>query len=80
MLVKKSVEIGGKSISIEVGRMARLAHGSALVTLGETMVLCTVGEADPRPGIDFFPLTIDRSQGARSMGKGTRGPGKASDG
>ena len=59
MFVKKTAEIGGKSISIETGRLARLAHGSAVVTLGESIVLSTVCTAEPRPGIDFFPLTIE---------------------
>ena len=69
LLVKKSAEVGGKSISIEVGRMARLAQGSALISLGETMVLCTVGETDPRPGIDFFPLTIEYREKTYAAGK-----------
>jgi polyribonucleotide nucleotidyltransferase len=69
LIVKKSTEIGGKTISIEVGRMARLAHGSAVVTLGETVVLCTVGEADARPGIDFFPLTIEYREKTYAAGK-----------
>ena len=69
MFVKKSAEIGGKTISIEVGKLARLAHGSALVTLGETMVLATVGEADPRPGIDFFPMTVEYREKTYAAGK-----------
>jgi len=49
--------------------MARLAQGSALITLGESMVLATVGEADPRPGIDFFPLTIEYREKTYAAGK-----------
>ena len=49
--------------------MANLAQGSALVTLGETMVLCTVGEADPRPGIDFFPMTVEYREKTYAAGK-----------
>ena len=69
LFVKKSAEIGEKTISIEVGKLARLAHGSAVVTLGETVVLTTVGEADPRPGIDFFPLTVEYREKTYAAGK-----------
>src|SRR5262252_5938125 len=51
---------GGKSISFETGKLAKQAHGSTLVRLGENVVLATaVANADPREGIDFFPLTVD---------------------
>jgi polyribonucleotide nucleotidyltransferase len=69
LFVKKDAEIGNKMISIEVGKMARLAHGSAVVSLGETKVLVAVGEADPRPGIDFFPLTIEYREKTYAAGK-----------
>ncbi len=69
MFVKKTREIGGKPLSIEVGRMANLAHGSAVVTLGETMVLASVCVADPRPGIDFFPLTVEYREKTYAAGK-----------
>ncbi|MHC4818390.1 MAG: polyribonucleotide nucleotidyltransferase, partial [Planctomycetota bacterium] len=69
MIVNKTAEIGGKTISIEVGRLARLAHGSAVITLGETVVLCTVGESEPRPGIDFFPLTVEYREKTYAAGK-----------
>ncbi|MFQ5843846.1 MAG: polyribonucleotide nucleotidyltransferase, partial [Planctomycetota bacterium] len=69
MFVSKSTEIGGQSLSIEVGRMARLAPGSAVVRLGDTIVLATACEADPRPGIDFFPLTIDYREKTYAAGK-----------
>ncbi len=56
-----SVEIaGGKSISFETGKLAKQAHGSAVVRLGENTVLATaVANPEPRTGIDFFPLTVD---------------------
>jgi polyribonucleotide nucleotidyltransferase len=51
---------GGKQISFETGKLAKQAHGSAVVRLGENVVLATaVANADPREGIDFFPLTVD---------------------
>jgi polyribonucleotide nucleotidyltransferase len=51
---------GGKTISFETGKLAKQAHGSAVVRLGENVVLATAtANADPREGIDFFPLTVD---------------------
>src|SRR5258705_13664103 len=55
------VEIaGGKNISFETGKLAKQAHGSAVVRMGENVLLATaVAHPDPREGIDFFPLTVD---------------------
>src|SRR5260370_29333423 len=51
---------GGKTISFESGKLAKEAHGSVVVRLGENVVLATAtANADPREGIDFFPLTVD---------------------
>jgi polyribonucleotide nucleotidyltransferase len=51
---------GGKQISFETGKLAKQAHGSAVVRLGDNVVLATAtANADPREGIDFFPLTVD---------------------
>jgi polyribonucleotide nucleotidyltransferase len=51
---------GGKRLVFETGRMAKQASGAALVSTGETVVLATaVASAEPREGIDFFPLTVD---------------------
>src|SRR5207248_10552711 len=51
---------GGKQISFETGRLAKQAHGSTVVRMGDNVVLATaVANADPREGIDFFPLTVD---------------------
>src|ERR1700757_1998458 len=51
---------GGKTISFETGKLAKQAHGSAVVRIGENVVLATAtANADPREGIDFFPLTVD---------------------
>src|SRR5262249_33768380 len=56
-----SVELsGGKNLKIETGKIAKQAHGSAVVRIGDNVVLATaVSNADPREGIDFFPLTVD---------------------
>src|SRR5512141_82419 len=56
-----SVELsGGKQLSFETGKLAKQAHGSAVVRMGDNVILATaVANADPREGIDFFPLTVD---------------------
>src|SRR5579864_58321 len=51
---------GGKTISFETGKLAKQAHGSAVVRIGENVVLATAtANPEPREGIDFFPLTVD---------------------
>lgn len=58
---KTSVEIdlGGRKLTIETGYLAKQANGSVIIRSGDTMVLSTVCDGDPRPGLDFFPLTVD---------------------
>src|SRR5271156_2939825 len=60
-VTKVSVEItGGKHLSIETGKLAKQAGGSAVVRFGENVVLATAtSNPEPRTGIDFFPLTVD---------------------
>lgn len=63
-------EIGGREISVEMGRLAKQANGAALVTCGETVVLVTAcGNSDPREGIDFMPLTVDYREYTYAAGK-----------
>src|SRR6266481_9156032 len=51
---------GGKSISIETGKLAKQAHGSVVIRIGDNVVLTTAcSNPEPREGIDFFPLTVD---------------------
>ena len=51
---------GGKQLSFETGKLAKQAHGAAVVRMGDNVVLATaVANPDPREGIDFFPLTVD---------------------
>src|SRR5438876_7808661 len=51
---------GGKKITFETGKLAKQAHGSAVVRLGDNVILATAtANPDPREGIDFFPLTVD---------------------
>src|SRR5207237_6393426 len=56
-----SVELaGGKRLSFETGNLAKQAHGAAVVRMGDNVVLATgVANAEPREGINFFPLTVD---------------------
>ena len=53
------VTLGGRTITIETGYLAKQANGSVVVRSGETHVLSTVCDGDPRVGLDFFPLTVD---------------------
>src|SRR6201997_4331766 len=59
--IEISVELsGGKNLKFETGKIAKQAHGSSVVRIGDNVVLATaVANADPREGIDFFPLTVD---------------------
>ena len=57
---KFTCEIGGKTIAVEFSDLAEQAHGSALVRLGDTVILGTAVMSDyTRDGIDYFPLTVD---------------------
>jgi polyribonucleotide nucleotidyltransferase len=61
---------GGKRLVFETGRIAKQASGSALVTLGDSVVLATaVASPDPKEGIDFFPLTVDYREYAYAGGR-----------
>ena len=67
---KKELMWGGRSLTLETGKMARQAHGSVLVTYGETIVLCTVvAEKEAKPDIDFFPLTINYQEKMFAAGR-----------
>ena len=69
MFVRESVMVGGRALTLETGRLAKQAHGSILVTYGETMVLVTVVSQDERPGLDFFPLTCEFVEKTYAAGK-----------
>ncbi|MBM3951860.1 MAG: polyribonucleotide nucleotidyltransferase [Rhodospirillales bacterium] len=67
---RKEIEWGGRKLVLETGKIARQADGAVLVTYGETKVLCTaVAEKTQRPGIDFFPLTVNYQEKAFAAGK-----------
>jgi len=64
------IEVGGKKISFETGRLCEQANGTCLVKCGETVVMVNVTMAEsPRPGIDFFPLGVDYEEKMYSVGK-----------
>ncbi len=67
----RSVEFApGKTLSIETGRLAKQADGAVVVRMGETMVLCTaVSSKEPKPGQDFFPLTVDLRESFSAVGR-----------
>ncbi len=65
-----STELAGRTLSVEIGKVAGLANGAALVTYGETVVLSVATASEkPRPGIDFFPLSVDYEEKFYSVGK-----------
>jgi polyribonucleotide nucleotidyltransferase len=64
-----SFEVGGRTMTLETGRLAKQAAGAVLVTYGDTMVLVTAARANPRPGIDFFPLVVDFVEKTSAAGK-----------
>jgi polyribonucleotide nucleotidyltransferase len=69
-IIRESVDIGSVTITLETGRIARQAHGAILISVGETMVLVTAcSNAEERPGIDFFPLTVDYIEKSFAAGK-----------
>ena len=69
MTFKVERQIGANTLSIETGKLAKQAQGAAIVQYGETVVIGTVITADPRPGIDFFPLQVDYREKMSAAGK-----------
>jgi polyribonucleotide nucleotidyltransferase len=64
------MQLGGRTLTIESGKMAKQAGGAVLVRYGDTAVLVTAtGSKEPREGIDFFPLTVDFEEKLYSVGK-----------
>ena len=62
-------QFGGRTLTIETGKLARLAGGAVTVRYGDTMVLGTANRSEPRPGLDFFPLTVDFEERMYAAGK-----------
>jgi polyribonucleotide nucleotidyltransferase len=64
------IELGGKTLKLETGRVARQADGAVIATLGETVVLCAVTAAKSvKPGQDFFPLTVHYQEKFSAAGR-----------
>ncbi|MCB1435778.1 MAG: polyribonucleotide nucleotidyltransferase [Rhodobiaceae bacterium] len=67
---REEIEWGGRPLVLETGKMARQADGAVLATYGDTTVLATVvAERSPRPGIDFFPLSVHYQERTYAAGK-----------
>ncbi|MDX9859333.1 MAG: polyribonucleotide nucleotidyltransferase [Rhodospirillales bacterium] len=67
---RKEIDWGGRRLVLESGKIARQADGAVLATYGDTIVLCTVvGDKNPKPGIDFFPLTVHYQEKTFAGGK-----------
>lgn len=70
MYRKYSMELAGRTLTAEIGRVAELANGEAILRYGDTVVLVTACASEkPRDGIDFFPLSIDYEERLYSVGK-----------
>jgi len=70
MFYRKEIEVGGKPLIIETGKMARQANGAVMLQYGETMILVTaVASAEERTDIDFFPLSVEYRERAFAAGK-----------
>ena len=64
------IDLGGKTLKLETGRVARQANGAVIATLGETVVLCAVTAAKSvKPGQDFFPLTVHYQEKFSAAGR-----------
>lgn len=69
-IIRKTFEFGGKSVTIETGRIARQADGAVLVSMGDTTVLVTaVGRREAKPDQSFFPLTVNYQEKTYAAGK-----------
>jgi len=68
-VAKVEREIAGRTLTIETGKVAKQAHGSAMVRYGDTVVLVTAVRTQPREGIDFFPLTVEYREMTYAAGK-----------
>ncbi len=66
----RDISVGGRTISIETGRMAKQADGAVLVRSGDAVVLVSAcAAANPREGIDFLPLTVDYKENTYASGR-----------
>lgn len=68
-LIRIEREIGGRTLTLETGVIAKQANAAVMATYGGTTVLATVVRSSPREGIDFFPLTVDYREKLSAAGK-----------
>jgi polyribonucleotide nucleotidyltransferase len=69
-IVRKTVQYGAHTLTLETGEIARQASGAVMVSMDDTVVLVTaVGKKDAAPGQDFFPLTVDYQERTYAAGK-----------
>ena len=65
-----TMALAGRELSVEIGKIAQLASGSAILRYGDTMVMVNVSKSSqPREGVDFFPLSVDYEEKLYSVGK-----------
>ena len=70
MFKKFEMELAGRTLRVDVGRVAAQANGAALMHYGETVVLSTATASEkPREGIDFFPLSVEYEEKLYAVGK-----------
>ena len=70
MYKKFEMELAGRTLRVDVGRVAKQANGAVLMHYGDTTVLCTATASEkPRDGIDFFPLSVEYNERMYSVGK-----------
>ena len=70
MLHKKQFQYGQHTVTIETGEIARQATGAVMISIGETVLMVTaVASKDVRPGLDFFPMTVDYQERTYAAGK-----------
>ncbi|TVQ32485.1 MAG: polyribonucleotide nucleotidyltransferase [Phycisphaeraceae bacterium] len=67
--VKVEREIGGRTLTLETGRIAKLATSCVMATYGGSVVMCTVVRAEAREGLDFFPMQVDYRERTAAAGK-----------
>ena len=65
-----SMELAGRTLTVDIGRVAKQANGAAFMHYGETTVLSTATSSkEPREGIDFFPLSVEYEEKLYAVGK-----------
>src|SRR5882757_527842 len=69
-IYREELDWAGRKLVLETGKIARQADGAVLATYGETTVLATIVSAkQPKPGVDFFPLTVNYQEKAFAAGR-----------